>query len=439
MNKIRLLSDNTINQIAAGEVIDRPSSAVKELIENSLDANSSKINIYVKNGGKKEIIVSDDGDGIQKNDLKLAITRHATSKLDEENINEISSMGFRGEALPSIGSVSKMIIKSNINENQDGNKIEVTSGNIKTISPINQKKGTTVEIRDLFFSTPARLNFLKSENYETLLIKKIVQRLAICNYKTEFNLFVNGKNVISTKKSDHPNDNENFMKRIRDLLGNDFLDNSIFFDQKVEDFNFKGLLGIPTFHHSNTNNQFLFINKRVIQDKSMNVIFKLAYRDFMSYDRFPQLVVFIDCPTDKLDVNVHPSKNEVRFRNLNLLRSNILKTFKEKLAQAGHKASTVNTTRAVNKFYNKSNFQTFIELKEENIQESTSENLNVIQENESSNDENEENFFPLGYAKSQFHKTYIVSEIRKSLEENDERDHHKLFCRITKYNTMILK
>ena len=272
MNKIRLLSDNTINQIAAGEVIDRPSSAVKELIENSLDANSSKINIYVKNGGKKEIIVSDDGDGIQKNDLKLAITRHATSKLDEENINEISSMGFRGEALPSIGSVSKMIIKSNINENQDGNKIEVTSGNIKTISPINQKKGTTVEIRDLFFSTPARLNFLKSENYETLLIKKIVQRLAICNYKTEFNLFVNGKNVISTKKSDHPNDNENFMKRIRDLLGNDFLDNSIFFDQKVEDFNFKGLLGIPTFHHSNTNNQFLFINKRVIQDKSMNVI-----------------------------------------------------------------------------------------------------------------------------------------------------------------------
>mgnify|MGYP001334210122 CR=1 FL=1 len=425
MNKIRLLSDNTINQIAAGEVIDRPSSAVKELIENSLDANSSKINIYVKNGGKKEIIVSDDGDGIQKNDLKLAITRHATSKLDEENINEISSMGFRGEALPSIGSVSKMIIKSNINENQDGNKIEVTSGNIKTISPINQKKGTTVEIRDLFFSTPARLNFLKSENYETLLIKKIVQRLAICNYKTEFNLFVNGKNVISTKKSDHPNDNENFMKRIRDLLGNDFLDNSIFFDQKVEDFNFKGLLGIPTFHHSNTNNQFLFINKRVIQDKSMNVIFKLAYRDFMSYDRFPQLVVFIDCPTDKLDVNVHPSKNEVRFRNLNLLRSNILKTFKEKLAQAGHKASTVNTTRAVNKFYNKSNFQTFIELKEENIQESTSENLNVIQENESSNDENEENFFPLGYAKSQFHKTYIVSEIRNGIVIVDQHAAHE--------------
>ena len=425
MNKIRLLSDNTINQIAAGEVIDRPSSAVKELIENSLDANSSKINIYVKNGGKKEIIVSDDGDGIQKNDLKLAITRHATSKLDEENINEISSMGFRGEALPSIGSVSKMIIKSNINENQDGNKIEVTSGNIKTISPINQKKGTTVEIRDLFFSTPARLNFLKSENYETLLIKKIVQRLAICNYKTEFNLFVNGKNVISTKKSDHPNDNENFMKRIKDLLGNDFLDNSIFFDQKVEDFNFKGLLGIPTFHHSNTNNQFLFINKRVIQDKSMNVIFKLAYRDFMSYDRFPQLVVFIDCPTDKLDVNVHPSKNEVRFRNLNLLRSNILKTFKEKLAQAGHKASTVNTTRAVNKFYNKSNFQTFIELKEENIQESTSENLNVIQENESSNDENEENFFPLGYAKSQFHKTYIVSEIRNGIVIVDQHAAHE--------------
>ena len=425
MNKIRLLSDNTINQIAAGEVIDRPSSAVKELIENSLDANSSKINIYVKNGGKKEIIVSDDGDGIQKNDLKLAITRHATSKLDEENINEISSMGFRGEALPSIGSVSKMIIKSNINENQDGNKIEVTSGNIKTISPINQKKGTTVEIRDLFFSTPARLNFLKSENYETLLIKKIVQRLAICNYKTEFNLFVNGKNVISTKKSDHPNDNENFMKRIRDLLGNDFLDNSIFFDQKVEDFNFKGLLGIPTFHHSNTNNQFLFINKRVIQDKSMNVIFKLAYRDFMSYDRFPQLVVFIDCPTDKLDVNVHPSKNEVRFRNLNLLRSNILKTFKEKLAQAGHKASTVNTTRAVNKFYNKSNFQTFIELKEENIQESISENLNAIQENESSKDENEEKFFPLGYAKSQFHKTYIVSEISNGIVIIDQHAAHE--------------
>ena len=427
MNKIKILPDEIINQIAAGEVLDRPSSAVKELVENSIDANSKKISIFVRDGGKAEIVVSDDGNGISKQELELAVTRHATSKLNEKKIDALSFLGFRGEALPSIGSVSEMIIKSNTDNDQDGMMIEVISGIKKKIRPVNHRKGTTVSVKKLFFSTPARLKFLKTDNYESLLIKRIVQKLALCNFHIDFDLTINNKKAILTK-SDQSSDKKKMLeRRVATLLGPQFIDNSIFINEISENFKFKGYLGIPTFHHSNTNNQFLFVNGRVVQDKSMNVIFKVAYRDFMSYDRFPQLVLFIECPQDEVDVNVHPSKNEMRFRNLNYLRSKILKVFKSKLITAGHRASTLNTVKAIEKFSFKSNQNTFLQLKDEKFNDENLNNSSYSFDKSKVNEPDKEtpSLFPLGYAKSQFHKTYIISETDEGIMITDQHAAHE--------------
>ena len=427
MNKIKILPDEIINQIAAGEVLDRPSSAVKELVENSIDANSKKISIFVRDGGKTEIIVTDDGDGISKQELELAVTRHATSKLNEKKIDTLSFLGFRGEALPSIGSVSEMSIKSNINEDQNGMMIEIIGGIKKKVRPVNHRKGTTVSVKKLFFSTPARLKFLKTDNYESLLIKRIIQKLALCNYDIDFDLTINNKKAILTKSDKNVDEKENFKKRVATLLGSEFIDNSIFINETSENFKFKGYIGIPTFHHSNTNNQFLFVNGRVVQDKSMNVIFKVAYRDFMSYDRFPQLVLFIECPQDEVDVNVHPSKNEMRFRNLNYLRSKILKVFQSNLITAGHRASTLNTLKAIEKFSFKSNQKTFLQLKDEKFNDENLNNLSHSLDNNNIDKQDKENpsLFPLGYAKSQFHKTYIISETNEGIIIIDQHAAHE--------------
>ena len=427
MNKIKILPDEIINQIAAGEVLDRPSSAVKELVENSIDANSNKISVFVRDGGKTEIIVTDDGDGISKQELELAVTRHATSKLNEKKIDTLSFLGFRGEALPSIGSVSEMSIKSNINEDQNGMMIEIIAGIKKKIRPVNHRKGTTVSVKKLFFSTPARLKFLKTDNYESLLIKRIIQKLALCNYDIDFDLTINNKKAILTKSDKNCDIKEKFKRRVTTLLGSEFIENSIFIDETSENFKFKGYIGIPTFHHSNTNNQFLFVNGRVVQDKSMNVIFKVAYRDFMSYDRFPQLILFIECPQDEVDVNVHPSKNEMRFRNLNYLRSKILKVFQSNLITAGHRASTLNTLKAVEKFSFKSNQKTFLQLKDEKFNDENLNNLSHSSDNNNIDKQDKENssLFPLGYAKSQFHKTYIMSETNEGIVIIDQHAAHE--------------
>ena len=427
MNKIKILPDEIINQIAAGEVLDRPSSAVKELVENSIDANSKKISVFVRDGGKTEIVVTDDGDGISKQELELAVTRHATSKLNEKKIDTLSFLGFRGEALPSIGSVSEMYIKSNINEDQNGMLIEIIAGIKKKIRPVNHRKGTTVSVKKLFFSTPARLKFLKTDNYESLLIKRIIQKLALCNYDIDFDLTINNKKAILTKSDKNSDKKEKFKRRVTTLLGSEFIENSIFIDETSENFKFKGYIGIPTFHHSNTNNQFLFVNGRVVQDKSMNVIFKVAYRDFMSYDRFPQLILFIECPQDEVDVNVHPSKNEMRFRNLNYLRSKILKVFQSNLITAGHRASTLNTLKAVEKFSFKSNQKTFLQLKDEKFNDENLNNLSHSSDNNNIDKQDKENssLFPLGYAKSQFHKTYIMSETNEGIIIIDQHAAHE--------------
>ena len=420
--KIKILSDDLINKIAAGEVLERPSSAVKELVENSIDANSKTINIYIRNGGKTEITVIDDGDGIDENQLELAVQRHATSKLNMENFDNILSLGFRGEALPSIAAVSNLKIKSNTKNNENGNLIELNAGKIISKKPTNQKKGTFINVKDLFYSTPARLKFLKSENYESLLIRRTIKKLAICNYNIIFNLNVNHKEVLKTKKVEETNDLAQLKIRVAEVLGNEFIENSIFFDEQKDCYRLFGFLGVPTYHHSNTNNQYIFVNKRIVQDKSLNVIFKLAYRDFISYDRFPQFVCFIECPSEDIDVNVHPAKNEVRFKDIKTLNSNIINCVKENLKKVMHFASTVNTDRAINKF-SKSVSQNTLKLAETPDVEFTPFPMKV--ENQEQNQESEKKEFPLGYAKSQFHNTYIISQTDNGIVVVDQHAAHE--------------
>ena len=422
MSRIKILSDNLINKIAAGEVLESPVSAVKELLENSIDAKAKKIDVFIRNGGKSEITVSDDGMGIEKEDLKKSVMRHATSKLNLEKLNQIKTMGFRGEALSSIVSVSDFIMRSNIFNSTDGYEISLSSGNLKHVKPVNQKKGTYVSVKNIFFSTPARLKFLKSENYESLLIKRLLKKFALINVNTQFNLFIDKKLVIKTTLFKEKNSNNDFFHRVAEILGKEFVENSVELNAECNGIYLNGLLGFPTFNYANTNNQFIFVNGRIIHDKGLNTILKIAYKDLMFHDRFPQLILHIQCPFEWVDVNVHPMKNEVRFYDPKFLNSFIIKSIKTALEKIGHKTSTLNSSKIIEKFSQKNYSQHNLTLKEPSskIYKTKNENINL---NESSKDASDS--YTLGFAKSQFHENYIISQTETGIIIIDQHAAHE--------------
>ena len=421
MSEIKLLSDSLINKIAAGEVLERPASAVKELVENSIDAGAKKIDIFIGNGGKSNITVLDDGRGIKKDELEKAVLRHTTSKLNSSNLNCIKTMGFRGEALSSIASVSDFSISSNQKNNSEGYEIKIVSGKVKYVKPINQKKGTCVKVRNLFFSTPARLKFLKSENYESILIKRLIQNFAIIHFDKEFNLYLNNKITIKTSLSKDREVKNRFFNRVNQILGTDFVENSIDLEAHSEFISLSGLLGYPTFNYSNSNNQFVFVNGRVINDKTLNTIFRVAYKDVMFHDRFPQLILNIKCPHDWVDVNVHPMKNEVRFSDFNLLKSFIIKTFRDSFEKIGYENNKLKSSTPLVEENNVNGFQEKIKLKETNYSNyEINNNYDSLQESNKP-----EHFYPLGHAKSQFHANYIISETEEGIIIVDQHAAHE--------------
>ncbi len=428
MNHIKLLTNELINKIAAGEVIERPSSVVKELVENSLDANSSKIDIFIRNGGKTEIKIVDDGDGIPYSEIELSVKRHATSKLNFNNLEEINSLGFRGEALPSIASVSKMKIETKSRFDESQSEIFLNFGTLEYLKPTAKIYGTTITIKDIFLSTPARLKFLKSEKYENLMIKRILQKLALSNPVVEFNYFNNGKKIFSTKSYENILE-VSLRKTVVDILGTDFDSNLVTLNQVFEKVRFRGLVGLPTFHHSNSLNQFTFVNKRIISDKSINGCIKAAYKDFQSYDRYPQVIIFIEIPFEDVDVNVHPAKNEVRFKNNSKIRSLLISSIRNSLSEAGHRASSINTERAVKSFYKSINYPKnnlnfwFNDFRNESMKTLGQNDLeNVKHEYEF---KNEENNYSLGYAKCQYHENYIISQTNDGLIIVDQHAAHE--------------
>ena len=418
MNRIRLLSEDVVNKIAAGEVIERPASVIKELVENSIDAGANKINIFVRNGGKSEIKIVDNGIGMSYDELCLAVQRHATSKLKTDDLVNIKTLGFRGEALPSISSVSEFSIQSSNNDSMgEGHELSIKFGKKLTIKPIKKLRGTTITVKNLFFSTPARLKFLKTDDYELLVIKDFVKKISICNFSIQFNLFVDEKNVLASLVQDSTDKISRLRNRTNDVLGKEFFENSILINEKKESYSFFGLLGIPTFNHSNTKNQFIFINQRVIKDKSINQIFKVAYKDVIPYNRFPQIIIFIMCDLHLVDINVHPGKNEVRFKDKNKLNSYLIQTIREALKKTKLKVSTTNTKHITEKFKKelpnielklKENHKNFDEIEEHKLLE-----------------HNTHPIYPLGFAICQFHKNYIISQTKKGIVIVDQHAAHE--------------
>ncbi|MBO9627868.1 MAG: DNA mismatch repair endonuclease MutL [Shinella sp.] len=331
---IRQLSETLINQIAAGEVIERPASAAKELIENALDAGATRIEIATAGGGKTLLRVTDNGGGMGPADLELAIRRHCTSKLDQD-LTDIRTLGFRGEALPSIGSVARLTLLSRTAEAGEGAEISVTGGKVEPVRPAAANRGTVVEVRDLFFATPARLKFLKSEKAEASAISDVVRRMAIAFPHVRFVLSGSDRTTL-----EFPATGTDRLARIAQVLGRDFRDNAIEIDAEREGVRLTGFAGVPTFNRGNSLNQFAFVNGRPVQDKLIWSALRAAYAETIPHGRYPVAVLAIDIDPALVDVNVHPAKSDVRFRDPGLVRGLIIGAIREALAREGDRAST---------------------------------------------------------------------------------------------------
>jgi DNA mismatch repair protein MutL len=339
--KIRRLSEGTVNRIAAGEVVERPASAVKELVENALDAGATRIDIAVSNGGADLILVEDDGEGMEADDLRLAIERHATSKLRDDDLSHIVTMGFRGEALPSIGAVARLSIASRT-KTGEAHEIRVDGGILAGPSPTGFRAkgqhGTRVEVREIFFATPARLKFLKSARSEDLATLDVIKRLAMARPDVAFTLTMDGRRAL-----DLPAETDLIgpqLKRLARIMGKDFGDNAAPVNVSREGVTIAGFAGLPTYNRANAQMQFLFVNGRPVRDKLLIGAVRGAYADFLARDRHPALALFLECDPAFVDVNVHPAKTEVRFRDAGLIRGLIVSSLKHALADAGHRAST---------------------------------------------------------------------------------------------------
>jgi DNA mismatch repair protein MutL len=325
MNTIKRLSNHVVNQIAAGEVIDRPVSVIKELVENSIDAKAKNITIEMENGGKNLIAVHDDGLGMSAADLELAIERHATSKLDESDISKICHFGFRGEALPSIGSVSKLKIISKTAACPTAHAIIVSGGDKSAITPHAGEMGTTIEVRDLFCFTPARLKFLKSEASEKMQAIDLVNRFALAHPNVAFKFIYNGKVMLNYKESP---------ERIYQILGEDFKENSIYFEEAHGDLKISCYASLPTFHTANSLSEYIFVNGRTIKDKLLQVAIRSSYRGLITDGRYAVIALFLQVDTYDVDVNVHPAKAEVRFKEADRVRDQIIHAIRKNLRNA---------------------------------------------------------------------------------------------------------
>lgn len=463
---IRILPSNLVNQIAAGEVIERPSSVIKELVENSIDAGATSIEVTLVDGGKSLIIVSDNGKGMTPDDLELAVERHATSKLPDDNLFNINFLGFRGEALPSIASVARLSIISRPQGADSAWKIEVNGGVKNKPVPASHPFGTRIEVRDLFYATPARLKFLKASSSETNACVDILTRIAMANPHISFYL----KDGDKKKLSLNAEQGELFdarLKRLSDVMGKEFGENSVLIDAFRENLHISGYVSLPTLNKANSLSQYLFVNNRPVRDKLLLGAIKGAYMDVLASNRYPLCALFFDIDPAYVDVNVHPAKAEVRFYDNALVRGLLVSAIRNALTTASRRSSN---TLDINEFVHDSipdfgvpynpevqepvaanNIPDTLELREHNPQSAlrplgfnfqsavtkpqphrqadlpdlehkfsvkveaptTYENLPVAESG------------PLGIPKAQFHNTYIISQTEDSIVIIDQHASHE--------------
>ena len=434
--EIRRLPENLINQIAAGEVVERPASALKELIENSIDANATQIDIVLDEGGKSLISVSDNGIGIEKNHIGLAVERHATSKLPTNNLNKINFLGFRGEALPSIAAVSQLNIQTKSKNSNDAWALDVAAGNFDEIYPSSRQAGTIISVKNLFYATPARLKFLKSSNLERSYCHQIVLKQALVNPLIGFRLQADGRELLNIKPENERDTDKSFLNRIRNILGKNFADEAIKIknSKAIKNQGFakiNGFIGLPTLNKSNYSQQYLFINGRSIQDRNLSGAIRAAYRDTLPKGRFPVFCLYIEVPPEFIDVNVHPGKTEVRFEDNAIIRSLLVGSISRELnisfsqttseisKQAVEKFNTYNQIKLKDNFGNNENFFSNNDLEPsiKTIKETDNfEEQQVIDQNDD---------FPLGVALAQFSKNYIISRNSEGIVIVDQHAAHE--------------
>jgi len=430
---IRRLSEGTVNRIAAGEVVERPAAAIKELVENAMDAGATRIDIAATNGGADLLLVEDDGVGMSADDLRLAIERHATSKLPvsdgEDDLSHIVTMGFRGEALPSIGAVARLSLVSRMHDGEAA-EIKVDGGAISGPMPAafraSGQHGTRAEVRELFYATPARLKFLKSTRSEDLAIIDIIKRLAMARPDIGFTLTLDGRRSLDLPAE--PDLMDGRLPRLARIMGRDFGDNAALVDAGREGVTLSGYAGLPTYNRANAAMQFLFVNGRPVKDKLLVGAVRGAYADFLARDRHPALALFLDCDPSFVDVNVHPAKTEVRFRDAGLVRGLIVGALKHTLADSGHRASTTVASDALAAFSRQapSNFQSpniFSAVREAVPSYAAAVPMSARMEEAPVAEALPDT--PLGVARAQLHETYVVAQTADGIVIVDQHAAHE--------------
>jgi DNA mismatch repair protein MutL len=342
---VRQLPEALVNRIAAGEVVERPASVVKELVENALDAGARRIEVVLSGGGSRLVRVTDDGSGMSAADLTLAVERHATSKLAGDDLDSIATLGFRGEALPSIGAIARLSIATRTKDAANASEISVEGGKKSGVRPAALGQGTRIEVRDLFYATPARLKFLKSERAETAAAVEAVRRLALARPDVAFTLVAEDRAPVTYAA--RGDDHEGRLARMADVLGAELRENAVPVEGEREGVRVSGLAGLPTFSRANSLAQYLFVNGRPVRDKVLLGAVRAAYSDLLHGDRHPVVALFLALDPREVDVNVHPAKTEVRFRDPGLVRALLIRALKDALGAGAMRSATTGAARLV--------------------------------------------------------------------------------------------
>ena len=442
---VRLLPETLVNRIAAGEVIERPAAAVKELVENSIDAGASRIDVILEDGGRRLIAVSDDGCGMSPEELALAVERHATSKLPDDDLVDIRTLGFRGEALPSIGAVARLLITTRKSDAEEACQIEVDSGQKKDVRPAAMGNGTRVEIRDLFYATPARLKFLKSPRTEIDHASSVLKRLAMAHPEIAFSVS-DGERKRFCYEPATGDLRAARLDRLSMVMGREFADNAVAVSSEREGIKLAGFAGVPTLNRGNARAQYLFVNGRPVQDRLLVGAVRGAYQDLLARNRHPMVALFLEIPSEIVDVNVHPAKAEVRFKDPGLIRGLIVGGLRRALEATGHRASTTVSQAALGAFQPGKTPSRSGGLRQPAFNRELAEVVSAYQapprsevfetiDQPSARDmsfdtpqnrrEPEANSHPLGAARAQVHETYIVAQTDTGIVIVDQHAAHE--------------
>ena len=427
---LRRLPTTLVNRIAAGEVVERPASAVKELVENAIDAGAHRIAVTLKEGGRTFISVVDDGIGMGPDELLLAVERHCTSKLPSDDLTHIRTLGFRGEALPSIASVSRFTITSRPTGAETAWSLEIDGGARGEPKPAAHPAGTRVEVRELFFATPARLKFLKEPRTEAGQVADALRRLAMAHPEISFRLESEERRLVDLPMA------LSQLERLAAIMGREFADNALAIDANREGFHLTGFAGLPTLNRPTSQHQYLFVNGRPVRDKLLAGAVRGAYQDFLARDRNPMVALFLAAPTGMVDVNVHPAKTEVRFRDPGIVRGLIVGALRTALSAAGHRASTTVSDAALGAFRPHTGYSNALPMgggtfaaMPRGLAEAAAQFMAPLDgpsaRVEMPSGDIANGNYPLGVARAQLHETYIVAQTGEGVVIVDQHAAHE--------------